>query len=125
MVRTHKEEEFARGLVARVLDVEAEVWDVGGRQGAYDVRLSYPDGRVGAMEVTTVAEPGRRQLESLLGRDNFGWETCPLTQPQQGIVDRTAGAGGDDHRSALRAVAAQPGNVGVSEHRHRGVEYQP
>lgn len=66
-------EEFARAIVERVLGVPSEIWDVWPRQGAYDVRINYADGRTGAMEVTTHAAGGQRQIEGELGRDDFKW----------------------------------------------------
>ena len=66
-------ERFAAETARRVLGVDAELWDVWPRQGAYDVRLTYADGRNGAMEVTTYAAEGVPQLESLLSRDRFQW----------------------------------------------------
>lgn len=52
----------------RALGVEAEVWDVPPRQRAYDVRIRYPDGRIGALEVTSEGLQDLRQLIALLDR---------------------------------------------------------
>lgn len=49
--------------------------DHSGRQGAVDGVLVYPDGRIAAIEITSVAEDGRQQLENLLAADEFTW-TC-------------------------------------------------
>lgn len=67
-------EKFAAIAVERATGALAVPHDVGGRQGAYDFSLKYQDGRTGAVEVTSHAGPGQRQLESLLGRDDFKWE---------------------------------------------------
>src|SRR6185369_4405865 len=70
------EEERAACLVAeRCLGVTAEAWDVGGRVGAVDAMLHFPDGRTGALEVTTVAGEGALQTANLLARDENSWPT--------------------------------------------------
>lgn len=68
-------EEAAFRLVPRFLGdgVVAEPHDHSGRQGAVDFLLQYPDGRVAAMEVTSSAEDGLRQLYALLAK----YETLP------------------------------------------------
>lgn len=66
-------EQFAACAVERATGAKAAAHDVGGRQGAYDFALTYADGRTGAVEVTSHAGPGRRQLEGVLGKDNFAW----------------------------------------------------
>jgi hypothetical protein len=68
-----EDERFAAVAVERATGGRAEAHDVGGRQGAYDFTLIYPNGRVAAAEVTSYAQPGRLQLESLLGRTNYEW----------------------------------------------------
>lgn len=68
-----EDERFAAIAVERATGGRAEAHDVGGRQGAYDFTLIYPDGRVAAAEVTSYAQPGRLQLESLLGRTDYEW----------------------------------------------------
>lgn len=67
-------ERFAAIAVERATGATATAHDVGGRQGAYDLALTYDDGRTGAVEVTSHAGTGRRQLEGLLGQDDFAWE---------------------------------------------------
>lgn len=54
--------------------VVAEPFDHSGRQGAVDFVLHYPDGHDAALEVTSAAESGFRQLASLL---NDKYETLP------------------------------------------------
>ena len=68
-------EEAAFHLVPRFLGggVLAEPHDHSGRQGAVDFLLRYPDGRVAAMEVTSSAGSGLRQLYALLAK----YETLP------------------------------------------------
>lgn len=67
------DETAAALLVERVTGARAVAHDVGGRQGAYDVALSYPDGRRAALEVTTHAAPGIRRRGVLLGRAAHAW----------------------------------------------------
>jgi hypothetical protein len=52
--------------VPAILGVRLEEYDHSGRQGAVDALLHYPDERVAALEVTSAAADGRRQLYSLL-----------------------------------------------------------
>lgn len=52
--------------VPAILGVTLEEFDHSGRQGAVDALLHYPDGRVAALEVTSAAASGRRQLYALL-----------------------------------------------------------
>ena len=68
-------EEVAYDLVPRVLGdgVRAEPHDHSGRQGAVDFLLHYPDGRIAAMEVPSVAGDGMRQLYAHLAEH----ETLP------------------------------------------------
>lgn len=68
-------EEAAYDLVPQLLGggVTAESNDHSGRQGAVDFLLHYPDGRDAAMEVTSAAGEGMRQLYALLARH----ETLP------------------------------------------------
>lgn len=66
-------ERFAAIAVERATGATATAHDVGGRQGAYDISLDYDDGRTAAVEVTSHAGIGRRQLEGVLGNDDFAW----------------------------------------------------
>lgn len=66
-------EKFAAVVVERATGARAAAHDVGGKQGAYDVHLTYPDGRCGALEVTTHAGPGVQQMEALLGGEDWTW----------------------------------------------------
>lgn len=66
-------ERFAAIAVERATGATATAYDVDGRQGAYDFTLTYEDGRAAAVEVTSHAGTGRRQLEGVLGRDDFKW----------------------------------------------------
>lgn len=67
------DEKHAAAAVERVTGATARAHDVGGRQGAYDVDLTYPDGHRAALEVTTHAGEGVRHRAALLGRDGHAW----------------------------------------------------
>jgi hypothetical protein len=67
------EETWAVAAVCAVTGATSEVYDCGGRQGAVDYLLRYTAGRVGALEVTSHAEPGLREVGALLVRDGFRW----------------------------------------------------
>lgn len=66
-------ERFAAIAVERATGAQATPYDIDGRQGVHDFTLVYPKGRTAAVEVTSHAGPGRRQLESLLDADDYEW----------------------------------------------------
>ena len=66
-------EHRAAGAVARGVGATAEAHDVGGRQGAVDVILTYPDGRTGALEVTSYAEEGSQERDVILAGEHYQW----------------------------------------------------
>ena len=68
-----KEERFAGVAVERATGATAHAFDVGARQGAVDVELTYPDGRRAALEVTSHAGEGVRQTYAVLERDGYSW----------------------------------------------------
>jgi hypothetical protein len=59
------QEKFAAIVVATAVGARAEAYDVRGRQRAVDVRLTYPDGREAALEVTSQAGVGVQQRNAL------------------------------------------------------------
>ena len=65
------DEQVAARLVERATGATARAHDVGRRQGAYDVHLTYPGGRTAALEVTTHAGAASRHGLVLLGRDRL------------------------------------------------------
>jgi hypothetical protein len=65
------DEKVAARLVERATGARARAHDVGRRQGAYDVHLTYPGGRTAALEVTTYAGSSSRTGRALLGRDRL------------------------------------------------------
>jgi hypothetical protein len=69
------DEQVAARLVERATGATARAHDVGHRQGAYDVHLTYPGGRTAALEVTTHAGAASRNGMVLLGRDRLARPT--------------------------------------------------
>jgi hypothetical protein len=68
------QERAACSLVVQLLDVvQAEAWDVDGRQGAVDVMLTLGDGRMAAFEVTNLGEEDALDLARLLGKIKYKW----------------------------------------------------
>ena len=78
------DEQVAARLVERATGATARAHDVGRRQGAYDVHLTYPGGRTAALEVTTHAGTTSRRGVVLLARDR-------LARPNPGRRVRPAG----------------------------------
>ncbi len=74
------DEQVAARLVERATGATARAHDVGHRQGAYDVHLTYPNGRTAALEVTTHAGTAARNGLVLLGRDRLS-RTAIRPQP--------------------------------------------
>ncbi len=66
------DEAYAALALEHVTGGVARAHDVGRLQGAYDLDLSLPRGRRAAVEVTTVAGPGVRHHDSLLGPRSRG-----------------------------------------------------
>ncbi|WP_131536076.1 hypothetical protein [Mycolicibacterium aromaticivorans] len=65
-----RQEQAACMVAVRELDViEAEAWDIDGRQGAVDAMLTFPDGRKAAFEVTNLAAKDALKLAMKLFRD--------------------------------------------------------
>jgi hypothetical protein len=75
------DEQVAARLVERATGATARAHDVGRRQGAYDVHLTYPGGRTAALEVTTHTGETSRRGTTLLHRDRLSpsgrWHTSP------------------------------------------------
>jgi len=94
------DEQVAARLVERATGATARAHDVGRRQGAYDVHLTYPGGRTGALEVTTHAGAASRRGLVLLGRERLAltdsWHR--VGHPPPGLP----GDGGD--RASSRSV---------------------
>ena len=67
MSQERPEEGFAFAVVARVLGARVEPYDNGGRQGAVDAILHYPDGRIAALEVSSIGPEGEAGIINYLG----------------------------------------------------------
>lgn len=67
MSQERSEERFAFAVVARVLAVTVEPYDVRGRQAAVDAILHYPDGRTAALEVSSVGPEPEAGILNYLG----------------------------------------------------------
>ena len=67
------EERVAFEVVRRVLRVEVEHYDTGGRQGAVDGLIHLGTGGLGALEVTSYSAPGERELLARLAQDGNTW----------------------------------------------------
>lgn len=65
---------MAAAAIRKVTHAEIGPHDRDGRQGAVDFILRYPSGRTGALEVTSHAEPGSREMAALLRNTGFRWE---------------------------------------------------
>ena len=96
------DEQVAARLVERATGATARAHDVGRRQGAYDVHLTYPGGRTAALEVTTHAGAASRRGVVLLGRDR-------LTRSNPGRRVRPA----DGHRARPETPRSSGGQTPV------------
>lgn len=67
----------AETIAARLVELGtgADVFrhDEGGRQGAVDFIMDWPDGRRGALEVTLVTEPRSAEWHGLAAQDGWNW----------------------------------------------------
>lgn len=70
---TKNSERIAAHLVGRLLDAEATKFDIEGRQAAVDFMLTWPDGQLGALEVTLVTEPESSKWQSQAVSDGWVW----------------------------------------------------
>lgn len=68
-----REEKFAALAVARAVGASALPHDIDGAQRAFDIELTYPDGRVAALEVTSHAGDGIRRRDALLAKSGHKW----------------------------------------------------
>ena len=97
------DEQVAARLVERATGATARAHDVGRRQGAYDVHLTYPGGRTGALEVTTHAGAASRRGLVLLGRDRL-----LLTDPGHRVRPWSGGLAGDGGERAASESVSEP-----------------
>jgi hypothetical protein len=75
--RSRPEEDAAFGVVSRALGVAVDKYDDGSEPGMVDGVFVLPDGRRGAVEVTTVGHEAAIQSEQLLAR-HHGWQDAAL-----------------------------------------------
>jgi hypothetical protein len=94
------DEQVAARLVERATGATARAHDVGRRQGAYDVHLTYPGGRTAALEVTTHAGAASRNGLVLLGRDRLA-RPNPPRRPRPSSPPSAAALGVDPALTAL------------------------
>lgn len=80
MSQERPEERFAFAVVARVLAVTVESYDVRGRQGAVDAILHYPDGRTAALEVTSIGPDTEAGIISYLGARGYCKSVAGVTR---------------------------------------------
>lgn len=79
------DEAFALAVVGRVLGVKVEEYDVDGRQAAVDALLHYPDGRVAALEVSSLGPGDEARIMNVLDKQGHkrtidGLVSCWVTQ---------------------------------------------
>ena len=74
MPQLSDEERWAQICVQRALpQCVVEQNDDGSQQSMYDLRLVYPDGSVGALEVTTAPDAQQTELWQLIGGKGKRW----------------------------------------------------
>lgn len=72
------EEEWARRAVSHTLGVPVIQHDDNSQEGMYDLAITYPDGSVGAVEVTAAADPDSIELWRLLNGSSERWILADL-----------------------------------------------
>jgi hypothetical protein len=68
MSQERPDEQFAFAVVQRVLDADVRLHDTNGRQGAVDGIVTYPDGRVAALEISSVGPEDEVRITNVLSR---------------------------------------------------------
>lgn len=58
-------ERFLRGVLSRSIGADVEQVDDGSRNGMHDAEVRYPDGRIAAVEFTSIGERAAFQMQSL------------------------------------------------------------
>lgn len=66
-------EQIAAHLVGHKTGAEVVPYDTNGRQAAVDFLLKWPDGRLGALEVTLITEPASIEWQGLAMKDKWSW----------------------------------------------------
>lgn len=73
LAELREDERAACRIAEQVTGGVAEAWDIDGRQGAVDAKLTLPDGQVAAFEVLSVDDDNGIQVDKLLGADDHHW----------------------------------------------------
>ena len=120
-------EQIAAHLVALETGAVVTRHDCGGRQGAVDFLILWPDGRQGGLEVTLITEPRSAAWQGMAAKEGWRWPAGTSWEFRAGLVSfpyrRTRGA-------VLRAVelcdlwsvddpTALPAKALVNEHELR------
>lgn len=109
------DEQRAARAAAQVTGSTATAHDIGGRQGAVDVTLTYADGREGALEVTLHAEKGTQERDSILRDEQYQW-------PNPGLWDWSIRLGPSARIAELKPcygrIIALCEEAGVTSPRH-------
>ena len=66
-------ERIAAHLVARETGAVVTRHDCGGRQGAVDFLINWPDGRQGCLEVTLITEPKSAAWQGMAAKEGWRW----------------------------------------------------
>lgn len=66
-------EQIGAFLVGHALGAEAIKFDDAGRQSAVDFLLEWPDGRLGALEVTLVTQPESAAWQGMAAKEGWRW----------------------------------------------------
>lgn len=69
----HRAEQIAAHLVSHATGTTAVPYDTDGRQSAVDFLLEWPDGRVGALEVTLIVEAESIAWQGLASKEGWRW----------------------------------------------------
>ncbi|MDX8149523.1 hypothetical protein SK854_45890 [Lentzea sp. BCCO 10_0061] len=74
------DEKFALAVVGKVLDVLVEEYDVNGRQADVDALLRYPDGRIAALEVSSLGPVEEARIMNVLDKQGHKRTIAGLSQ---------------------------------------------
>lgn len=70
---SNRAEQIAAHLVSHATATKAVPYDTNGRQSAVDFLLEWPDGRVGALEVTLIVEAESIAWQGLASKEGWRW----------------------------------------------------
>ncbi len=98
MSQERPDEQFAFAVVRRVLDADVRLHDTGGRQGAVDGIVTYPDGRVAALEISSVGPEDEARITNVLSRSQSRRQLAGISHHWYVQVP------GDFHPAELRSI---------------------